>query len=149
METKKTPKIPTTSKERMKRMTMLRIGNRPLAKCEINITEFLKRVRNYTRPMKEGGLLVNPQVFKKVEKRIVSVFVVDKRARKICLVTKNTVVKSLEHMEVNLRRIMKDSGFFMWNILLPTPDNSVKAVKCDLSTKNLILKCISASVGPK
>lgn len=43
-------------------------------------------------------------------------------------------------MEVNLRRGIKDTSFFMWNIMLPTPEDSVKAVKCDFSTKDLILR---------
>lgn len=50
----------------------------------------------------------------------------------------NTVIKSLESLGVNLQRIIKDAGYFMWNILLPMPEDCIKVSCCDLIIKDLI-----------
>lgn len=61
-----------------------------------------------------------PKELKKIEKIIVSVFVVDKSMRKICRSMKDTVVKTLHSQGFKPLRIVKGSGFFMWDIL---PEN--------------------------
>lgn len=58
--------------------------------CIINVAEFLERAKSYTHLVVEGGLLEDTQEIRKIEKRIVSVFVVDKCAHKICRSTKDS-----------------------------------------------------------
>lgn len=58
-------------------------------KCIIVIAEFLDRAKSYAHLVIEGGILVDSKELKKIEKRIVLVFVVDKPTRKICRSTKD------------------------------------------------------------
>lgn len=72
---------------------------------------------------------MQPQELAKVEKRIMSVIVVDKLSCKVC-----RFIKSLTSLEVNLQR-----GFlFTWDILLPTPAACVEASNRDLITKEIL-----------
>lgn len=57
-------------------------------------------------------------------------------------VTKDTVVKSLESLWAKPQRIIKRSGFFIWDILLRTPEVFVKAASRDLITKDQILSTV-------
>lgn len=58
--------------------------------------------------------------FQKVETRIVLVFVVEKRLRKIYSSSKDTVVKALTSLGVKPKRIIKGKGFCTWDIQLPS-----------------------------
>lgn len=77
---------------RLLSMLMLRI--RPFAgippKCVINILEVLERAKHCTHLVKEGGFLEDTETLKKIDKIIVSVFMVDKRSCKICYSTKSS-----------------------------------------------------------
>lgn len=70
-------------------------GNSPHARstlpsgCIINISDFLEKAKSN---VKEDGLLEDVLELKRFEKRMVSVFVIDKRTRKICRSTKITVI---------------------------------------------------------
>lgn len=79
------------------------------SKCIINMMEFLERAKSYAYLIKDG--LFIDQELQKVEKRILSIFVVYKCLRKICHSIKDTVIKSLTSLGVKPRRIM-------WDILL-------------------------------
>lgn len=63
-----------------------------------------------------------------------SVLMVDKHMHKICCSMKDTV----ESLDVDLQRIIKGLGFFMWTKLLPMPEDCVKVA--GLITKDLILR---------
>lgn len=69
-------------------------------KCKINITEFLENVKSFAHVVTSDGLLSNPEELKKVGKKIVSVFVVDKSSRKNCRSTKDTVIKALTSLSI-------------------------------------------------
>lgn len=105
----------------------------------INIAEFFQRVKGYTHLIKEDGFLVDLRELKKVERRIVSVFVVDKRLCKICRLMKDNI-KSLTSLVVKPQRIIKGTGYFTWNILLHTPEDCVGITSHDFITKDLILR---------
>lgn len=53
---------------------------------------------------------------------------------KMCCLMKDTVVKSLEYL------VVKGSGFFMWDILLPMLKDFMKAANNNLITKDIILR---------
>lgn len=65
---------------------------------------------------------------------------VDKRSRIIFRSTKDTEVKSLESLGVKSKRIIKHKCFFMWHILLPTPEDWIKTASWELLTKDLIIR---------
>lgn len=54
---------------------------------------------------------------------------VDKLSREICRLTNDTMVKSLESMLFMTQRIVKGSGYFMWNLLLLTGEECVKSAR--------------------
>lgn len=86
--------------------------------------------------LKDGRLLVYDQELQKFQKRTVSVFVADKRLRKIYRSTKDTMKKSLESLHFSPQQIIKGSRFFMWNILLPTPE-CIAVIGRKLITKDM------------
>lgn len=57
----------------------------------INFSEFFERAKSYAHLIIEGGLFEDSQELKKTEKRIVSVFLVDKRSHNIRRSTKDSV----------------------------------------------------------
>lgn len=42
-------------------------------------------------------------------------------------------------MRVKPQRIVKDSVFFMWDVLIPTPEDRINAARYELIAKDLIL----------
>lgn len=76
--------------------------------------------------------LVDLQELQKVEKEIVPVFVVDKYSSKICAPQKT--IKSLTSLGIELQRVARGTGYFMWNVLLPPADWE------DISSRDLIKK---------
>lgn len=82
--------------------------------------------------------MVDDQKLQKFDKRTVPVFVVDKRLGKICRSTNNTVEKSLESLGVVPEKIIKGSGFIIWDILLPSPEECMAIVGRELTMQDLI-----------
>lgn len=68
------------------------------------------------------------------------VFVVDKHTCKIYYSIEGTVIKSLASLGVKHQQIIKGKGYFMWNILLPTLEESISFTKKELITKKLDTK---------
>lgn len=112
----------------------------PPPKSIINIVKILEKATSYVHLLKEGELLEEPQKLKKVDKIIVSVFVVDKRSRKICRSTKDTMVKTLKSLGVKPQRIIKSKCFLMWYLLLPTSEDCIKAANREPITKGFIIR---------
>lgn len=83
--------LQTNQKSNKKKNNNVEPGELP--KIIINIAELLERFKSYGQLINEGGHL---QTTKKFEKRIVPLFVVDKRTSKIYRSTRDTVVKSLD-----------------------------------------------------
>lgn len=96
------------------------VGN-PSTKCIINITAFVgtasQELRTfYQRKWALGGL----QKLQRVDKIIASDFLVEKRSRKICLSTTDTVIKSLISLGAKLQIVIQGKVYFMWDVRLHT-----------------------------
>lgn len=65
--------------------------------------QFTERAKNYEL-IKEAVIFVDSVELEKFEKRIVTVFVIDKRSRKISYVTKYTVIESFTSLTVKSQR---------------------------------------------
>lgn len=63
-----------------------------LSKCIINIANFLERAKGYDYLIKEDGLLEDLHELQMFAKKMMSVFVVYKRTRKICRFRKDPVI---------------------------------------------------------
>lgn len=87
--------------------------------CINNMMEFLERDKVYEHLIKDVILLDTVEL-QRVEKIIVSVFVVDKRLHKLFLPTKDTVIKPLTSRQIKPQWIIKGKRYFMWIILLST-----------------------------
>lgn len=72
----------------------------PTPRYIINIAEFLRWLRITFNLSKNSGLLVDIQQLEKFDKRTVSICVVDKRSRKICLSWKDTLEQSMASLGV-------------------------------------------------
>lgn len=70
----------------------------------INVVEFVERAKRYAHLITGGVILVDLKAQEPIEKRIVSVFLVEKRSRQISRSIKNAVMKSFISLTSNLNR---------------------------------------------
>lgn len=80
------------------------------------------------------SLLGETQEVEKIEKPIMSIFMVNKH-----------VVKTLMSLGVLPQQIIKGVSIFMWNILLATPEKCKTIINQDLITKELIPNSMAKS----
>ena len=77
----------------------------------------------YSSQVQEHGLMFNlEEVRLDKKKRTVSVFVVDKRSRKIVKPVKDMVLRQLSSLGINVQAIIAGSSYAFWDILLPTEE---------------------------
>lgn len=103
-----------------------------IPKCIVNMMMFPERSKRYVLLIKEDGHLVDLQEFQKAEKITVSNFMVDNPSCNICRFKKD-IIKSLTHLGD------KGKGYFMWDIVLPTPADCKGAFSRELITKEHII----------
>ena len=85
--------------------------------------------------MQEHGLLFNlEEVRQDQKKRTVSVFVVDKRSRKI-KPAKDMVLRQLSSRGINMQAIIAGTSYAFWDILVPTEDEAVALARKNLENK--------------
>lgn len=108
------------------------------AHCIIVIAGYLERTKIFEHIVKEVGHLEDPQELKMLENKMVSVFVMDKCMRNICLSSKNTVIRSLVSLGVKPQGVIKGTGFFIWDVQLPTAEDCLGISRRELITKDLI-----------
>lgn len=70
----------------------------------IKVVEFVERAKLYAHLITRGVILVDLKAHEPIEKRTVSVFLVEKRSRQISRSTKNTVMKSFITLTPNFNR---------------------------------------------
>ena len=70
-----------------------------------------------------------------LKKRTVSVFVVDKRSRKIVKPVKDLVLRHLSSLGVKVQAIIAGSSYAFWDILLPTEEEAVALTRKTLENK--------------
>ena len=106
---------------------------------EINndIVDFVKRCHSYDLLVKDNGLLITglPKL-QNIEKKMVSLFAIDKKAKRIVRASKDIVIKSLAGLGIKVECIVKGNGYFMWDILLSSEAECVNLTKRDLATKD-------------
>ena len=69
------------------------------------------------------------------KKRTVSVFVVDKRSRKIIKPAKDMVLRQLSSLGVKVQAIIAGTSYAFWDILLPTVEEAVALTRKTLENK--------------
>ena len=92
--------------------------------------DLLQWARAISSQVQAHGLMCNlEEVRQDQKKRTVSVFVVDKRSRKIVKPAKDMVLHLLSNLGVKVQAIIAGSSYAFWDILLPTEDEAV-ALTC-------------------
>ena len=74
------------------------------------------------------------------KKRTVSVFVVDKRSRKIVKPVKDMVLRHLSSLGVKVQAIIAGSSYAFWDILLPTEEEAVALTGKTLENKEYFFR---------
>ena len=91
--------------------------------------------------MQEHGLLFNlEEVRLDQKKRTVSVFVVDKRSRKIVKPVKDMLLHHLSSLGVKVLAIIAGSSYAFWDILLPTEEEAVALTRKTLENKEYLFR---------
>ena len=74
------------------------------------------------------------------KKRTVSVFVVDKRSRKIVKPAKDMVLRQISSLGVKAQAIIAGASYAFWDILLPTTEEAVALTKKSLENKEYFFR---------
>ena len=74
------------------------------------------------------------------KKRTVSVFVVDKRCRKIVKPAKDMLLRQLSSLGVKVQAIIAGSSYAFWDILLPPEDDAVALTRKTLENKEFFFR---------
>ena len=74
------------------------------------------------------------------KKRTVSVFVVDKRSRKIVKPAKDMVLRQISSLGVKAQAIIAGASYAFWDILLPTIEEAVTLTKKSLENKEFFFR---------
>ena len=74
------------------------------------------------------------------KKRTVSVFVVDKRSRKIVKPVKDMVLRQLSSLGVKVQAIIAGSSYAFWDILLPSEEEAVALTRKTLENKEYFFR---------
>ena len=74
------------------------------------------------------------------KKRTVSVFLVDKRSRKIVKPAKDMVLRQISSLGVKAQAIIAGASYAFWDILLPTTEEAVALTKKSLENKDYFFR---------
>ena len=110
-------------------------------KVAVDVEDLVQRATLIFDLVKEKGVLFNlSEVRQDQQKRTVSIFVVDKRTRRIVKSTKDMVLKSLASLGVKVSAIIAGTSYAMWDVLLPTNEDAVALTRTTLETKEHFLR---------
>ena len=106
-------------------------------KIQVDVVDLLQRARAISSQVQAHGLMFNlEEVRLDQKKRTMSVFVVDKRSRKIVKPVKDMVLRHLSSLGVKVQAIIAGSSYAFWDILLPTQEEAVTLTRKRLENKD-------------
>ena len=113
-------------------------------KIQIDVDDLLQRAKAISSEVQEHGLMFNleevRQDQKKKKKRTVSVYVVDKRSRKIVKPAKDMVLRQISSLGVKAQVLIAGTSYASWDILLPTIEEAVALTKKPLENKEFFFR---------
>ena len=110
-------------------------------KIQVDVVDLLQRARAISSQEQEHGLMFNlEEVRLDQKKRTVSVFVVDKRSKKIVKPAKDMVLRLLSSLGVKVQAIIAGTSYAFWDILLPTEDEAVALTRKTLENKEYFFR---------
>ena len=99
-------------------------------KIQVDVEDLLQRAKAISSEVQEHELMFNlEEVRLDQKKRTVSVFVVDKRSRKIVKPAKDMVLRQLSSLDVKAQAIIAGTSYAFWDILVPTVEEAVALTK--------------------
>ena len=110
-------------------------------KIQVDVADLLQRAKAISSQVQEHGLMFNlEEVRLDQKKRTVSVFVVDKRSRKIVKPVKDMVLRQLSSLGVKVQAIIAGSSYAFWDVLLPTEEEAVALTRKTLENKEYFFR---------
>ena len=110
-------------------------------KIQVDVDDLLQRAKAISSEVQEHGLMFNlEEVRQDQKKRTVSVFVVDKRSRKIVKPAKDMVLHQISSLGVKAQAIIAGASYAFWDILLPTTEEAVALTKKSLENKEYFFR---------
>ena len=110
-------------------------------KIQVDVDDLLQRAKAISSEIQEHGLMFNlEEVRQDQKKRTVSVFVVDKRSRKIVKPAKDMVLRQISSLGVKAQAIIAGASYAFWDILLPTTEEAVALTKKSLENKEYFFR---------
>ena len=105
-------------------------------KIQVDVVDLLQKAKAISSQVQEHGLMFNlEEVRLDQKKRMVSVFVMDKRSRKIVKPVKDMVLHQLSSLGVKVQAIIAGTSYAFWDILLPTEEEAVALTRKTLENK--------------
>ena len=110
-------------------------------KIQVNVEDLLQWVKAISSDVQEHELMFNLKEAKNDQKkRTVSVFVVDKRLRKIVKIHKDMVVRQLTSQGVKVLAVITGTFYDFWDVLLLTAEVAIALPRKILENKDYIFR---------
>ena len=110
-------------------------------KIQLDVDDLLQRAKAISSEVQEHGLMFNlEEVRQDQKKRTVSIFVMEKRSRKIVKPAKDMVLRQISSLGVKAQAIIAGSSYAFWDILLPTIEEAVALTKKPLENKDFFFR---------
>ena len=110
-------------------------------KIQVDVVDLLQRAKAISSQVQEHDLMFNLEEVRLDQmKRTVSVFVVDKRSKKIVKPVKDMVLRHLSSLGVKVQAIIAGSSYAFWDILLPTEEEAVALTRKTLENKEYFFR---------
>ena len=110
-------------------------------KIQVDVDDLLQRAKAISSEIQEHGLMFNLEEVRQDQiKRTVSVFLVDKRSRKIVKPAKDMVLRQISSLGVKAQAIIAGASYAFWDILLPTTEEAVALTKKTLENKEYFFR---------
>ena len=103
--------------------------------------DLLQRAKAISSQVQVHGLMFNlEEVRQDQKKRTVSVFVMDKRSRKIVKPAKDMVLRQLSSLGVKVQAIMAGTSYAFWDILVTTEDEAIALARKSFENKEYFFR---------
>ena len=110
-------------------------------KIQVNVDDLLQRAKAISSDTQEHSLMFSLEEVRQDQKKItVSVFVVDKRSRKIVKPTKDMILRQLSSLGVKVQAIIAGTSYAFWDILIPTVEETVVITRKTLENKEYFFR---------
>ena len=109
-------------------------------KMEINVPEFIEKAKQRLEHITETGLIVDLPKLEEIQKRCLTLFVVDRKTRKVIRASSDIIINLLATVGSRPLRVIKCKGYMTWSALFNSPEECLNISQKEVITQSYILR---------